>query len=71
MARRALYSVDWSVGQLICLHDQRVYCDKMTDCIWMPFVMVSRVSKGMGVLDEGPHPRWGMEGISGFSPSLL
>ena len=31
---------------------RRVYCGKTADWIWMPFGMVSGVSRGMGVLDR-------------------
>jgi len=35
----------------VCLSVRKVYCGKTADWIWMPFVMVSGVSRGMGVLD--------------------
>jgi len=46
-------SVSQSVGLSVCRHVQRVYCGKTADCIWMPSGVVSGVSRGMGVLDEG------------------
>jgi len=38
-----------SVGQSV----RKVYCGKTADWIWMPFAVVSGVSRGMGVLDGG------------------
>jgi len=40
-------SVSMSVGRSV----RRVYCGKTADWIWMPFGLVSRVGRGMGVLN--------------------
>jgi len=37
----------------------------MDDWIWMPFWGVSGVSRGMSILDGGPHPREEMEVLGG------
>ena len=36
---------------LVCLSVRRVYCGKTVDWTWMPFGVVSRVGRGMDVLD--------------------
>jgi len=40
-----------SAGLSVCLW--KVYFGKTANWIWMPFRMVSGISRGMGVLDEG------------------
>jgi len=44
-------SVGLSVCQSVCPLVQRVYCGKMADWVWMPFGVMSGISRGMGVLD--------------------
>jgi len=46
--------VGLSVGGSVRLSVRKVYCGRKADWIWMPFGMVSRVGRGMGVLDGGP-----------------
>jgi len=41
--------VSLSVGLSVC----KVYCGKTADWNWMPFGVVSGISRGMGVLDGG------------------
>ena len=36
----------------VCRSVQRVYCGKTADWIWMPFGVVSVVSRGLSILDE-------------------
>jgi len=40
-----------SVCQSVSLSVWKVYCGKTPDWIWMPFGMLSRVGRGMSVLD--------------------
>jgi len=49
ICRQSRRSVSRSVGRSV----RRVYCGKTADWIWMPFVVVSGIGGGMGVLDEG------------------
>jgi len=55
IARVSSHELDWSyipsVGLLVSLSVQKVYCGKMADWIRMPFGVVSGVGRGMGVLD--------------------
>ena len=50
-------SVCVSVGQSVSLSVQKVYCGKMADWIWMPFVVVTGVGQEMAVLDGGGDRR--------------
>jgi len=45
--RPVTYPTCWSV----CVSVQKGYCGKMADRIWIPFGVVSGVSRGRGVLD--------------------
>jgi len=42
----------WSVCRSVGWSVRRVYCGKTADWIWMPFRVMSGVSRGMGVLDR-------------------
>jgi len=45
--------VTYPICQSVCLCVWKVYCDKMSEWIWMLFGVVNRVSRGMGVIDGG------------------
>jgi len=51
----------------VCLLVQKVYCGKMADWIWIPFRVVSTVTRGMGILHSGDdHRREGaVSGVRG------
>ena len=44
-------SVGLCVCVCLCLSIPKAYCGKTADWIWMPFMMVSGVGRGMGVLN--------------------
>ena len=43
--------VAYPVCRSVCRSVRKVYCGKTADLIWMPFRVVSGVSRGIGVLD--------------------
>jgi len=49
----------------VCVLVQKVYCGKMADWIWIPFRVVSGVSRGMGVLDGVHVPQRERGGFGG------
>ena len=56
--------VAYPICRSVCLSVWKVYCGKTVEWIWMPFVVVSGVGRGMGVLDgmvivEGKGQFWG------------
>jgi len=53
-----------------CVSVQKVYCDKTVDWIRMPFEVVSRVGRGMGVLDGIPRALRGGRFLGFSSPSV-
>jgi len=54
-----------SVGLSVCLSVRKVYCGKTADWIWMPFRVVSRVGRVMGVIDGGGDRRRGRGSFGG------
>jgi len=57
-----------SVYRSVTLSVLWVNSEKTSYCVCMPFGVVSRVGRGMGVLNVGPHPQREGDRLGFFAP---